>query len=568
MTSFVTRLCLPALASVSVLMSSTAFAQTVTGPADASRVQERARRTPDLLPPTPKVEVRQAASANAPAGAEKIKLKLSTVIFDGATVYSEKELKSLYGSQIGQNISLADVYALANVTTTKYRNDGYVLTQVVVPPQTIEGGNIRLQVVEGYIENVTVEGVAKDSERELIKALSDRAKASKPLNIRDLEQALLLINDLPGATARGVLSPAKAVGAADLRVIVERQAYEGSVGVDNFGSRFLGAWELNGAIAANSLLGMNERIASQLIYAPEHNFDKELAYGDLSYLQPVGNWGTTVELFGSLTSTDPGHTLREFEINGRSVFFSAKVDQPIIRTRAFNWNLYGLLDWRNVDTDSNIEPTRTDHIRMGRIGTDVDFLDTVFGAGYNNLNVEVAKGLDILDASEQGDANMSRALGDPQGSKIEAEYQRLQRITKGVNLLFGVKGQHATDAMLSSEEFGIGGPTYGRGYDPSEIVGDHGVAGKLEVQWNEPWAMQMVDTYQLYGFLDGGRVWNSDATTSADKKISLASTGLGMRVTFPAQTQAGLYVAVPLNRDVQAENDQDARLYFNLSQPF
>ena len=45
----------------------------------------------------------------------------------------------------------------------------------------------------------------------------------------------------------------------------------------------------------------------------------------------------------------------------------------------------------------------------------------------------------------------------------------------------------------------------------------------------------------------------ADATTSADKKISVASAGIGVRATLPSKTQAGAYVAVPLNRDVAAE---------------
>lgn len=555
--------------AVTTALSGTAFAAPVIGPADAGRVEQPGKKAPNLQAPLPKVEVKTPNAAGAPAGADKIKLTLKNVSFDGMTVYTPAELQGVYADKIGKQITLADVYTIANALTAKYRNDGYILTQVVVPPQTIDGGNVNLRVVEGFIDNVTVDGVADDSEREMIKVYADRARTSRAMNVHDLEQAVLLINDLPGVTARSVLSPSpNKVGAADLRIIVERNRFDGLVSLDNYGSRYLGQYEATAAFAANSLLGLNERIGTQLVYAPGREMDKELLFGDISYSQPVGRFGTKIELNGALTSTDPGYTLSEFDINGRSVFLSAKVDQPIIRTRALNWGVYGLLDGRNVDTDSNIEATRTDHIRALRIGSEVDYLDTFFGAGYNTFNIELSKGLGILGASQQGDANMSRTLGDPKFSKVEMEFQRLQRLTNKANLLVGVKGQHSTDNLLSSEEFGVGGSSYGRGYDPSEIVGDDGVAGKLEVQFNNPIAWNLVDTYQLYGFLDGGRVWNGDATTSADKKISLSSTGVGIRATFPAQTQAGAYIAIPLSRDVQSMGDQDARFYFNVAQPF
>ncbi|MGA4816816.1 POTRA domain-containing protein [Pseudomonas aeruginosa] len=47
---------------------------------------------------------------------------------------------------------------LANRLTAKYRQDGYLLTQVVVPEQSIEGGKVRLQVIEGYLEHVQIKG--------------------------------------------------------------------------------------------------------------------------------------------------------------------------------------------------------------------------------------------------------------------------------------------------------------------------------------------------------------------------------------------------------------------------
>lgn len=555
--------------AVSLLWSSTALAQTIIGPADVSRVQEQAKKMPNLQVPTPKVEVKNAATAVAPAGAENMMLTLNAVDVAGMTAYATPEIEGVYADKIGQKISLADVYGIAAALTNKYRNDGYILSQVVVPPQTIDGGRVKLQVIEGVIGQITVEGAANDRERALIEAYADRARVSTPMNVADLEQAILIINDVAGVSARSILSPsATDTGAADLRIVLEHKLYDGLVSLDNYGSRYLGQYEATGALAFNSLLGLSERIGIQAVYAPGRDLDKELLYGDLNYSMPVGPWGTKIELMGALTSTDPGHTLKEFDINGRSAFLSAKVDQPIIRTRQLNWGMYAALDGRNTDTDSNLEATRVDNIRALRIGSELDFMDTIFGAGYNTLNVELSKGLNILGASEQGDDNLSRASGDPEFTKVEVEYQRLQRLTNKTNLLVGVKGQKATDALLSSEEFGVGGPGYGRGYDPSEIVGDHGVAAKAELQVNNPWAWNLVDSYQMYGFVDAGRVWNIDATTSADKKISLASTGLGMRATFPAQTQAGFYIALPLNRDVESMGSQSARFYFNLAQPF
>mgnify|MGYP000904817243 CR=1 FL=1 len=552
-------------AAIALLTAPGALAQSVTGPADINRVQERVAQPRVIAPSDDLIQVEGRSAAAAPRGAEKIKLKLADVTFAGMTVYPDAQIAPLYRDKIGQTITVADVYQLAADLTRQYRNDGYILTQVVVPPQTIEGGHVKLMVVEGYISDVTVEGDNTDTERALIASYANHLK-DRPLNTRELEKAILLTNDLPGVSARSIISPAlNHAGAAQLRIVTERKSYNALLSADNYGSRFLGPLQLQGALSGNSLLGMNERITTDLIYAPDGS---ELAYGDLIYTQPIGSWGTRLEVKGALAASDPGYILKPFDINGRAVTLSVRIDQPIWRTRAENWSVYGLLEGRNNMTQSNADITRKDRIRAIRLGTDYDRIDSLFGGGFNSLNLELAQGLDLLNASDEGDTNLSRTAGDPQFTKMEAEFQRLQRLTTGVNLLLGVRGQIADEAMLSSEEFGVGGPQYGRGYDPSEIVGDDGIAGKLEVQFNDPVPASFLKTYQLYGFLDGGRVWNDDATTAADREISVISTGIGVRATLKTNTEAGMYVALPLNRDVQTLGNEDPRVFVNVNHKF
>ena len=114
----------------------------------------------------------------------------------------------------------------------------------------------------------------------------------------------------------------------------------------------------------------------------------------------------------------------------------------------------------------------------------------------------------------------------------------------------------------------IGGIGIGRGYDPSEIVGDDGVAGKLELQWNQPYPVDFLEDYQLFGFYDIGRVWNSKETISAQKSDSLASTGFGVRADFPQDTKAGIAFAFPMTKDVDTRGDQQPRVYLNLNKSF
>ena len=559
------------LVSVSALVLGAvpALAQTdATGIADPSRAGEQFEQ-PSMQPSVePELRVRDQRIQPAPAGAENVKFTLNGINVEGATIYSDSSIRSLYADKLGKTVSLADIYDVAGELTLKYRNDGYILTQVVVQPN---GGNPTLRVVEGNVANITLQKSDPDAPINMatVEAYASQLKNSSALNAKDLERQLLLINDLPGVTARSVLSRSATPGATDVTIIVDYDPLDGVVSVDNFGSRYLGPWQLGAAATANSWLGMNEAITAQTVIAPQSWY--ELAYGSLGYEMPVGDYGTKVKVFGSVTDTDPGYDLKQFDVRGRSYLLNVGATHPIIRSRTEN--LYGRLnfDWRRVKSSNDIEETRRDRLSVLRAGARYEFIDTLVGADANTVDVELSKGLNILGASDEGDDNMTRDAADPQATKFEADIQRLQRITDNVNLLVGARGQIASNALLSSEEFSVGGVYgFGRGYDPSEVTGDHGIAGKVELQWNDPYKLDpdYVDSYQLYGFYDIGRVWNEDATTNSQERDSLAAVGAGVRIDLPYEMDGGFAVAFPLTREPTTQNDRDPKFYVNFSKRF
>jgi hemolysin activation/secretion protein len=548
------------------MAQSTAPAQSTANPARVEEQFPLALKPTDTAPP---VVVRPRPAQAAPKGAEKVTFTLRDLKIEGASVYSEQELAALSAGDIGHKISLARLYDIAGEMTLKYRNDGYILTQVVIPPQHIAGGVARLRVVEGYVDQVHIEG-GRDSERGLIESYASHIANNGPLNVHDMERSLLLINDLPGVKARSILSPSKTkVGAADLTVIIDRKPYNVQLDANNFGTKYLGPYQLGAAAALNSLLGQNERITAQVVYAPGAHMNSELMYYALGYAQPVGPYGTTLSFNYSHSDTDPGFHLKQFEVDGLSDFIAVTVDHPFIRSRQLNVNGHITFDARDVQTVDNIEPTRNDKIRTVRVGGKVEYLDTLFGrAAFNTGTLEITRGLGVFDASDSRDANTSRPGADDGFTKFNAELQRLQRIIPSVNLLVGVTGQQSNDELFSSEEFGLGGQGYGRGYDPSEVIGDRGVAGKLEAQWEDPVHFNFVNNWQTYGFYDIGQVWTKNSTTLADKRNSLASTGLGLRGTFTAGTGVEAYVAFPLTRDVATQSGRNPRFFLGLNQKF
>ncbi|WP_246119822.1 POTRA domain-containing protein [Azospirillum baldaniorum] len=80
---------------------------------------------------------------------------MRSVSVEGATAYSQDSLKTAYQDMLGREVSVADLFKIANDIEFRYRNDGFITSRVIVPAQTIEDGTFRLQVVEGFVSDIT-----------------------------------------------------------------------------------------------------------------------------------------------------------------------------------------------------------------------------------------------------------------------------------------------------------------------------------------------------------------------------------------------------------------------------
>ena len=305
---------------------SPAFGQNVPRSVDPSNLERRFQRPEQSVPASNlRTEQRQeqALSDEMRKKLEKTRFKLKQVNIEGNTTYTDEQLAFTYQSKIGQEVSLLDVNNMAKAITAHYRDNGYVLSQAVVPAQDIGKGNLRINVIEGYISNVRIEGqVDGDEARKQLDAYAAGLKGKKPVNVADLERYLLLMDDLPGATAKGLVRPGGAPGSAELVVTMIQKPYDVSYTMDNRGSKFVGPFQHTATFVANSLFGMYDRTALRFITTSP---TKELRFVDLQHEMQIRDEGTRLVLSGSLTESEPGDSLKSLEINSKSNFFQAKL---------------------------------------------------------------------------------------------------------------------------------------------------------------------------------------------------------------------------------------------------
>ncbi|MBM3566465.1 MAG: ShlB/FhaC/HecB family hemolysin secretion/activation protein, partial [Alphaproteobacteria bacterium] len=284
-----------ALLAVAALVGSSdprAHAQApLPGPAEPGQIPRRFEPAPTVRPPERPIERVVPDAAAPPANAADVRFVLRGVVIEGATVYRPDEFQPLYESQLGREISLLDVYALAERISAKYRNDGYILSQAVVPPQTIREGIVRIHVVEGYIENIYIEGDIR-GRHDLLRDITARIVLSRPLNVRDLEKYVLLIDDLPGVKANAILRPSPSPGASDLYLVLSHKPVGAYALADNRGSRYVGPIQGHMGVDLNSAFGLYERTSLRGIVTGQ---TREFRFIDIEHEEVVHAEGTRLK---------------------------------------------------------------------------------------------------------------------------------------------------------------------------------------------------------------------------------------------------------------------------------
>ena len=498
-----------------------------------------------------------------PEDSKRVKFVLRQLLIQGKSIYDKRTFKPLYNKYLNKKLALGDIYEIAQKITNKYRNDGYILSKAIVPPQKIDNGVVYLRIIEGYIDKINVQGPIRGP-RKLINQYKKKILKSRPLRTVDLERYLLLIDDLPGVRAKSVLTPSEEKSSATtMTLILADKAFEGHAGTDNRGSKFNGPYEFSGGLTVNSLLGDYSRAGLNGVVTSQ---TEELLFMNGFYDVPINFEGTRIFLSGSVSESEPGSSLKQFDINGDSSTITLQLIHPFLRSRAKNLTGYLGFTGRNSKTKILGSLDSEDRLRVMNLGFSYDYSDEY--KGINLIRLGLSQGLNIFKATESGSSNLSRSQGKSDFTKLTGSFLRIQNLAPTWNLLGAASWQYSFDKLLASEEFGVGGAQYGRAYDSSEITGDHGIAFKVELQKAFRPAWDYLSDLQLYGFLDYGSVWNKVKTSTGAEQQDLISIGLGTKFNLTDSISGYLEINKPVSKDVAAEGNKDPRLFFSLSQRF
>lgn len=222
------------------------------GAASCPLIPIEAQQLPQQFSPSPE-QTSQAQEA----------LTIKEVIFIGSTAFSSKELEAIKAPYLGKTGTLqeiqADIQAMVQAINDLYLSRGYIGSGAYFPPQDLDDGIIRLQVVEGKLEKLEISGLNRLNQNYVRERLL--LATSPPLNLQRLQYALQLLQINP--LFESVKAELKTGTSPELRIlaveITEAPALNASVQFDNYESPSIGQDQGTASIEDINLLGWGDR---------------------------------------------------------------------------------------------------------------------------------------------------------------------------------------------------------------------------------------------------------------------------------------------------------------------
>jgi hemolysin activation/secretion protein len=446
---------------------------------DAANAERRRLKKPP--PRTPALEQKTKAVSAVPL------FKLKSVRITGETVFSADALRKAYADYLGRTVSQADIEAIASAVGDIYRQAGYHLTRAIVPVQDVRGGKLIVRVIEGAIVDIKVEGDEGNTfgVRNMLRDLV----LEHPSKLASVERKLLIVNDTPGVKIvdTAVEEIGEATGKFRLSVKVQTWRNYASIGLDNSGTHAVGPWQAYSSIFGNSYLLPGDSLGLNIATVPDSM--RDLRSGRLSYDAPIGTQGFRFGGSGSYSEVWPDDERRLTATRTVNESYELRGSYAPIETRNLALNVFGSLGYTDERESDSFGTIYHDKIRLARIGVGLRAQDPLGASNYANLALR--QGLTFWGATDAEDPFSSRAGAPPDFSIFEFSYTRYQPITDAISLKGAVLGQLSSEPLFSSQLFYLGGAAFGPGY----YSGDNGIAGSMELRFDQHLTSQWLHGY-------------------------------------------------------------------------
>ena len=499
---------------------------------------------PSILPPAPVPERR------GPLPELKVFAREIRVL--GSTVFTAEALAQVTDPYRNREITSEDIESLRVALTLLYVRQGYSTSGALVPDQAIVDGVLTIQIIEGKLGRINVEGNYWFRTSYFTSRL--QLDAGPPVNVHALQERLQRLQADPRIERiNAELRPGETRGDSALNVqVAERRPIKAWLEYNNFTSPAAGSNQVMGTIADQNLLGFGD--ALRVKYGQSFGTDSN-AHGsginpnlNVNYVVPVTPYDTTFAVdYRRLEFSTIQSSFKPLGITGKFESIGFTLRQPVFRTpsqefalaltgqsQSFKTSLLG--DPFEFQSGSTNGVSQVDALRFAQ-----EYVHRTPNQVISALS-RMSFGLPILGATvnsgpDQATGEFFSWLG---------QTQLVRRLNpSNIQLLARADLQLSNKHLFVIEEMAVGGRYSVRGYREFTLLRDNVFLGSLEARIPVYTSAIGNELLYLVPFFDYGRGWNTTVTTLSPEW--LASAGVGAIWNFWQGSRFEVYWGQRLN---------------------
>ncbi|MBP7211656.1 ShlB/FhaC/HecB family hemolysin secretion/activation protein [bacterium] len=488
------------------------------------------------------------------------KFVLNKVIFSGNKKFSDKKLQKLVGNMVGKEVYLDDVMDLTVKVSRFYQQQGYLTSYAFLSPQEIKDGIVTINIKESTVASKEV--VGNKWERpwyfKNVAMSGSGLQQDKIFNAKDLQGTMKNINKESYMKASAEIQKDKDDNTIVKLHVADRFPLKLNFAWDDFGRNYSGRQRATGIIGLDNVTGIGDKIYGGAILS--HGTTGAVA----GYQVPINKRGTTLSFDYSHSHVNLGGPYRDLNIVGNASDYAIRLTHPLINTATKE--LYATISLDAVDSTSEsyaLHSKFSDYqLRVLRTGL-YGMFDDKHGRFITNLGV---------DFGTSGLGGSDNIANGPQSTfyKFIAGLTRVERLPKNCLGIVRINGQYSPQSLYSSEQMYLGGVYSMRGYQPSEVLGDYGVAGTFEIRTPIPGLKRILpekvkgwsDRVKLAAFYDWGWIQDHHNLYGYPRHF-LSSVGFGTYIYLTDAISFQMGVGMPIGPKDFGENS--GRLYFSIN---
>lgn len=479
----------------------------------------------------------------------------------GNTILSKNKIENLkkkyVGKRGGKNV-INFVKELENL----YLEKGYITTRVKIDIENsnFEAGKIQCIVIEGYIENIVMNGESNNSKI----FASFPTKEKEVLNIKDLDQGIDNLNSISANNAKLDILAGENLGGSIIDIKNETsKKISAAVNYNNLGQKSTGEERIKLALTIEDFLGINDsftgsyqrKLGRNKKYNDNENFSFyyriPFKYWEFSIIKDQSEYKNTITGLGqSYKSTGIS---KNMNYSLRRVIHRNEVGKTTLGLTLTNKETKNYIDDEKLILSSRkLSVLKLDIGHQRRLFNGMFFGEIAYYEGLKRFGAE-------RDDWEYKDSTSPKAQFQKYTMDINW-YKPFKINNQNFSYRFSFSGQYSDDILYSSEKMSIGDDTTVRGFKENSIMGDKGIYIRNELTYN----YNFLEPFIAY---DIGRVKDVTKDEYYEKYgTELSGASIGVRIYFKYFT-ASITYSKPLTAPRYIDKNKQ-EIYITLSYLF